>query len=351
MIHAYVPDGARMARRSIEVTNESVPEDAVWIDLSDPTGEEIARVETLVDAVIPSRAEMMEIEISSRLYSDDGAVVLNIPVLHGLNSERPSFSPITFLLAAGRLVTIRYHDPASFRIFAARLCHDPSIIGLDKDDKPLPGSASSVMLARDGDRQGDQILVGLLETIVDRIADLLEIVSGDLDQIAADIFSSSTNKRPTGTPEFKKILQRIGAAGDLASRVREALATFDRLSPFLQLAFEGRDDTLQGLRRRLKIMSRDVHSLNDFCSFLSNKTTFLLDTTVGMISIEQNGIIKVFSIASVAFLPPTLIASIYGMNFRLMPELDWSFGYPMAIVLMVMSGLLPTLYFRMKGWF
>lgn len=350
MISVYVSDGLRMARRSVDIEKEALPDEAVWIDLSEPSDAEIERVQSFVEATIPSRAEMMEIEISSRLYSDETAEVMNIPVIHGLHSDQASFAPVTFMLAAKRLVTIRYSDPTSFKIFAARLCHDPSIMGLKKDEKPLPGTSSALSAAGEN-HQAESLLVGILETVVDRVADLLETISSDLDQIATDIFSSSSRKKPIGTAEFKKLLQRIGEAGDLASRVREALAIFDRLTPFLQLVLDGREKGAQNLRRRLKIMSRDVRSLNDFCSFLSNKTTFLLDTTVGMISIEQNGIIKVFSVASVAFLPPTLIASIYGMNFRIMPELDWSFGYPMAIVLMVLSGLLPTVYFRSKGWF
>ncbi|MEN3792882.1 magnesium transporter CorA family protein [Fulvimarina sp. MAC3] len=350
MITAYISDELRMTRRSIDIEAESIPEESVWIDMHEPDDAEIEAVQTFVKATIPSRAEMMEIEISSRLYTEDAAEVMNIPVIHGLHNGQASFAPITFLLASKRLVTIRYSDPTSFKIFAARLCHDPSIMGLKKDDKPLPGT-SSAMSAAGENHQAESLLVGILETVIDRVADLLETISADLDQIASDIFSSSSRKKPIGTAEFKKLLQRIGEAGDLASRVRESLAVFDRLTPFLQLVLDGRAKGSQNLRRRLKIMSRDVRSLSDFCSFLSNKTTFLLDTTVGMISIEQNGIIKVFSVASVAFLPPTLIASIYGMNFRIMPELDWSFGYPMAIVMMIMSALLPTLYFRSKGWF
>ncbi|RZI59541.1 MAG: magnesium transporter, partial [Zymomonas sp.] len=100
----------------------------------------------------------------------------------------------------------------------------------------------------------------------------------------------------------------------------------------------------------VKAMSRDITSLNDFVAFLSNKTTFLLDTTVGMISIEQNAIIKIFSVAAVGFMPPTLVASIYGMNFKIMPELDWQFGYPMAIGLMLISAVLPLIFFRHKNW-
>jgi magnesium transporter len=195
----------------------------------------------------------------------------------------------------------------------------------------------------------DTILIGLLETVIDRVADMMEAIAADLDGIANDIFSASDEKKPIATHEFKELLRRIGAAGDLASRTRESLATLDRMIPFLQLVLDGRK-AVKEARARTKAMNRDVHSLNDFVSFLSNKTTFLLDTTVGMISIEQNAIIKIFSVAAVGFMPPTLVASIYGMNFAHMPELSWPLGYPMALGIMVLSAIIPLLFFRYKRW-
>lgn len=352
MIQAFIPLENRMARRLSPA--DAIPAEAAWLDLVNPTPEEIEAVETLCGIDIPTPEEMREIEVSSRLYSEDGADFMTVAVLYGLDDGRPAFAPVTFMLTRERLITLRYSEPKSFMIFAARLCQDPSIAGILKENaKPLPGSVSAMPAAGTERQNGlaERLLIGLLETIVDRMADLLETISADLDKIADDIFSSSASKKPTGTDDFKKLLQRIGAAGDLTSRVREALATFDRLMPFLQLALDSRGKGMKDARAHIKIMTRDVHSLNDFVAFLSNKTTFLLDTTVGMISIEQNGIIKIFSVASVAFLPPTLIASIYGMNFQYMPELSWSFGYPMAVCAMVLSAVVPMLFFRMKGWF
>ena len=145
------------------------------------------------------------------------------------------------------------------------------------------------------------------------------------------------------------MLRQIGRCADLASRTREALVTFDRMLPFAQLAFDRRKAPKE-LKSRIKAMSRDIQSLNDFAAFINNKTNFLLDTAVGMISIEQNAIIKIFSVAAVGFMPPTLIASIYGMNFQDMPELSWHFGYPLAIAGMFVSAILPLAYFRYKRW-
>lgn len=349
MIEAYVPSDSRM--RAVWASPDAVPAEAVWIDLLDPRPDEIAAIEQLCGIDVPTREEMVEIEVSSRLYSEDDADFMTASVVFGLDSGKPSFAPVTFMLADRRLITLRYSAPKSFAIYAAKICREAPRHGGAPESGAQPGAAEKSTAGR-GDRppSADTVLIGLLETVIDRVADLLETISADLDSIGEDIFSSSARKKPTGTKDFKSLLRRIGAAGDLTSRARESLATLDRLLPFLQLALDRRKSSAKDAKSRVKAMARDVHSLNDFLSFLSNKTTFLLDTTVGMISIEQNAIIKIFSVAAVAFLPPTLIASIYGMNFRFMPELGWTFGYPSALALMVMSAIVPMLFFRYKKW-
>ncbi|WAP69345.1 magnesium transporter CorA family protein [Jiella pelagia] len=345
MIETYSFDGAKVVHET--VGPGGLPEGALWIDLQSPTSQEIAAVEAHCAIAIPTREEMSEIEVSSRLYSEDGGDVMTASVVHGVQSGAPAFAPVTFILARGRLITVRYSEPKSFRIFVAKLCRDPAALPPHHDQT----EAGEVERAAGKAPTAEQLLVGLLETVIDRVADLLELISADLDRIGEDIFSSSARKKPTGTADFKKLLQRIGAAGDLTSRVRESLATLDRLLPFLQLVLDRKKGNgMKDGKARVKVMARDIHSLNDFVSFLSNKTTFLLDTTVGMISIEQNAIIKIFSVAAVAFLPPTLVASVYGMNFEHMPELGWDYGYPYALCLMVLSAVLPMLYFRYKNW-
>ncbi|WP_102958705.1 magnesium transporter CorA family protein [Mangrovicella endophytica] len=324
-----------------------ISDDAVWLDLISPTLEEEQMVERACGIAVPTREEMREIEVSSRLYSEDGADFMTASVIFGLDDGTPGFAPVTFILAGKRLVTLRYTRPKSFVIFAAKQCRELSNGGRPTHlDDPASLRAPN---GADKTHTADMILIGLLETIVDRVADMLETLSNNLDGIGDDIFAASAARKPTGTPAFKELLRRLGAAGDLASRVREALATFDRLLPFLQFVLDGRKPGKEA-RPRVKVMARDVQSLNDFVNFLSNKTTFLLDTTVGMISIEQNAIIKIFSVASVAFMPPTLVASVYGMNFEHMPELGWTLGYPYALGLMVVSAVLPMLFFRYKNW-
>lgn len=340
MIRAYVPDDIQI--RAMTVEAGSVPAEAIWIDVINPTREEELAVETLCGIEMPTREEMREIEVSSRLYTEDGATFMTASVVFGLDSGKPSFAPVTFILVGLRLVTLRYSEPKSFAIFAAKLCRDVPRVAPDD-----PGKASAAIGKAP---TAETILIGLIETVVDRVADILETVSADLDGIGDDIFSSSDRKKPTKTGDFKSLLRRIGAVGDLTSRIRESLATLDRLLPFLQLALDSRKAVAKDAKPRVKAMARDVHSLNDFVAFLSNKTVFLLDTTVGMISIEQAAIIKIFSVAAVAFLPPTLIASIYGMNFEHMPELSWTFGYPLAIMAMIVSAVVPMIFFRIKNW-
>ncbi|MAU95012.1 MAG: magnesium transporter [Fulvimarina sp.] len=349
MIETYSFDGLKVVHRTASPAD--LPETALWIDLDSPTTEEVAAVEALCAIEIPTREEMSEIEVSSRLYSEEGADVMTASVVHGVQNGSPAFAPVTFILTRGRLVTVRYSEPKSFKIFVAKLCRDPSTLPAHQQTFQETSEAGEVPRAAGKPPAAEQLLVGLLETVIDRMADLLELVSADLDRIGEDIFSSSAKKKPTGTADFKRLLQRIGAAGDLTSRGRESLATLDRLLPFLQLSLDRKKGNgMKDGKARVKVMARDIHSLNDFVSFLSNKTTFLLDTTVGMISIEQNAIIKIFSVAAVAFLPPTLVASIYGMNFQHMPELGWDYGYPYALGLMAISALLPMVYFRYKNW-
>ncbi|KQT45230.1 magnesium transporter [Aureimonas sp. Leaf454] len=353
MIEVYRADAAQI--RGDRVDADAVPADAIWIDLINPTKEEEQAVERLCAIEVPTREEMREIEVSSRLYSEDGSDFMTASVVFGLDSGRPAFAPVTFILTGSRLVTLRYTEPKSFAIYSAKLCKSQTetsalahVLGSDVPEPPTAGAAPN---GKGASRvpTADTMLIGLLETVIDRVADMLEAIAGDLDHIATDIFASSKVKKPVASHEFKELLRRIGAAGDLASRTRESLATLDRMMPYLQFVLEGRK-TGKDAKFRVKAMNRDITSLNDFVSFLSNKTTFLLDTTVGMISIEQNAIIKIFSVAAVGFMPPTLIASIYGMNFEIMPELHWAHGYPMALGAMVVSAVLPLVFFRYKNW-
>ena len=300
-------------------------DDVVWVDLSEPTGEEEKLVESQLQIDIPTREDMEEIEISSRLYYEEGDAFMTATVPAKTDSDDLQMAPVTFVLTGDRLITIRYHDPRAFQTFTQRA--GKTVIGC---------------------RNGEAVLVALLEAIVDRLADVLERAQREVDAISRRIFERP-GAAPTKGQNLQILLQDIGRKGDLTSNIRDSLFTIHRVTTFLaQLLTQRKSD--REVRARVKTLARDASSLTEHSSSLSQKITFLLDATLGMISIQQNGIIKIFSVAAVVFLPPTLIASIYGMNFDFMPELDWRLGYPFAVGIMVISAILPYVYFKRRGW-
>jgi magnesium transporter len=329
MIHAYVIQGDHLAV-TLPRPGDALPENTVWIDLLNPNAEEDRAVEGWMNAPVPTRDDMREIEESSRFYSADGAQYLTAPVLHAADTEYPGVSPVTFILTASKLVTVRYAEPKSFGLYITRALK--------------PGNA---LVGEHCD--GLTIFLGLLEAVTDRLADILENVALSIDHSSAEVFRRSPDTRPMGTTDFRESLTRIGRQGEFLSKVRESLTGVSRLLVYLTTSLrqnEGRKDA----RNWLRSIERDAESLATYVDYLSNRITFLLDTLVGLISIEQNAIIKIFSVAAVGFMPPTLVASIYGMNFHSMPELSWPWGYPMALGFMVLSAVLPLFYFRRKGW-
>ncbi len=295
----------------------------VWHDLLAPTREEEAMLEAALGIELPTRDEMLEIESSSRLYTEDGSTYMTALVPSHTDSDDILIEPITFILTSGRLVTIRYNEPRAFTNFPARA--EKTALGL---------------------KDAADLLLGLLEAIVDRLADVLERAGHDVDAISRGVFGMDGEATRHGTG-YKPTLTAIGRKGDLTSHIRDSLATLERLTAYLGPKLGGGD--AEG-RELLTALVADIRSLSHHAEFIAQKITFLLDATLGLINIEQSGIIKIFSVAAVVFLPPTLVASIYGMNFDVMPELGWRFGYPFAIGLMVLSAILPFLYFKRRGW-
>jgi magnesium transporter len=322
MIKAFVMDKGRL-RATGDLLNKG---GVVWADLFDPTKEEEQAIEDWIGVGIPTREEMEEIEISSRLYTENGAFFMTAILPAQADGDRPVMSPVTFVLSENRLVTIRYHEPRAFQTFPARA------------EKADTGCTS-----------GETILIALLEAIVDRVADILERASREVIEISHDIFHPAEKKASKRDRGFQIVLRRIGRKEDLVSKIQDSLLTLQRLSGFLGQATMQRGSD-KDVRGRVKTLARDVASLSDHAAFLSQKITFLLDATLGMINIEQNAIIKIVSVAAVVFLPPTLVASVYGMNFEVMPELKWLLGYPFALALMVLSAVLPFWYFKRRGW-
>lgn len=297
----------------------------VWCDLLSPSDAEEAEVEALLGIDVPTREDMEEIELSSRIYEQGGALYLTANVLSATDTQEPVLAPVTFVLTPQTIVTLRHHEPRALSNFADRA--ERTDLGLDGPEK---------------------VLLALLDALVDRVADLLEREGKGIDAIARSVFSDNRG-RPRQAREFGLIMERIGQRGELNAKIRESLVTFERIAGAVVQHLDAGKKSRE-LRARAQTLMRDVGSLAHHGEFQASRITFLLDATLGLVGIEQNGIIKIFSVAAVVFLPPTLIASIYGMNFDLMPELGWPFGYPVALGLMVVSAILPYWYFKRRGW-
>ena len=323
MLAAYVPNGNSLERRVI-VSGEQVPDSAVWLDLVNPLPGEDKVVERLLGIAVPTREEMQEIEVSSRLYVEHHARYMTATLMCNSDTATPKTTAVTFILSGHRLVTVRYDEPRPFMLVGNKLA------------RSSPPNVS-----------GETVLLDLFDAVIDRAADILERIGMEVDRVSHDIFE------PEGTAgqalSYKDILKAIGSKGDLTSKVRESLVSIGRLLLFLANEAEGMR-WHKDVRLQLQAMQRDVLSLSDHSTYLNSKIQFLLDAMLGVVTIEQNNIIKIFSIASVALMPPTLIASIYGMNFKHMPELEWIHGYPFAVVLMIATAILPFVIFRWMKW-
>jgi magnesium transporter len=302
---------------------ESIAPGAVWLDLLNPTLEERRKVDQLLGLEMPTRADMEEIEISSRLYQEDQTQFMTAMVMAQTDTELPTADAVTFVLTPERLVTIRYIDPQPFRTYALRC--ERSVISASRPDI---------------------VLMQLLDAIVDRMADILEKTGGDVEVVSAEIFTAGSQHM--GTRDFQGILRRLGQKHGVTSKMRESLLTIMRMLTFLSQAMDNKQH--KDVRPHLKTLSRDVQSLQDQSNFVATKLSYLQDATLGLINNEQNNIIKIMSVAAIVFLPPTLFASIWGMNFRNMPDLSEPWGYPVALSVIVISGILPYLYFKRRGW-
>jgi magnesium transporter len=329
MITLYSLSGDHLEKTEVE-PGTPLPDNVIWIHLSTPGVNEDHIVEAWTGISIPTREDMTEIEESSRFYMENGAQYLTVPILHAVDLDHRELAPVTFILHGSRLITVRYADPKSFTTYILR------------STKPGNGLISAKCT-------GLSIMLGITEATTNRLADILEGVAGKIDAASHSIYRRQPKARPMTTQDFRHILTQIGGQGTFLSRMRESLAGISRMLVYLSATSNpatGKKET----RSWIKSLERDMQSLTAYVDFLSNKVTFLLDTIVGLISVEQNAIIKIFSVAAVGFMPPTLVASIYGMNFSFMPELTSPWGYPMALGLMIASALLPLYYFRRKGW-
>jgi magnesium transporter len=333
MLRIYTRENECLVPADLTVAAECEPTlpagQILWVDLLHPTPEEDRFVERLVNVSIPTREEMEEIEMSSRLYSEDGGEFMTIAGLAQLDTDSPLLTPITFVLKGQILVTVRFAEPRPFLAYSTRA--------------QRPGALNVTA--------GEQIMLGLLEALIDRIADTIERVGAKIDTISHEVFHNSNVNAGRKTSDFRSVLVEIAREGDMLSMVRESLVSMTRVLTYHTAVTEDSNKkAIKETRQRIRSIQRDISSLTDHSTYLSSKVTFLLDATLGLINLEQNQIIKIFSIASVCLMPPTLVASIYGMNFKFMPELEFAAGYPIALGLMVITAIIPFIYFRRKGW-
>jgi magnesium transporter len=332
MLRAYRREDCRLVPTELDLTSHSPPADAggaLWLDLITPTREEVHFAEHLLGISIPTQEEAQEIEVSARLYHEDGAEFMTMTGVSQLESEAPMTTPISFILKGETLATIRYAQPKPFFTYATRAQKTGAVPCINSE----------------------QVMLGLVEALIERMAEALEKTGRNLERLSRQVFRY---KPPGGTAsksrDFQAIIEEIGARGDLLAMVRESLVSLNRLLAYHNTTGKAADGPNKDAVAWVKDMLQDVVALSDHATYLSNKTNFLLDATLGLINLEQNQIIKIFSIAAVCLMPPTLIASSYGMNFRHMPELEWLFGYPYALALMLITAIIPFVWFKRKGW-
>ena len=323
MLRAYGPgcDG-----NIIDPEHHSIPDGATWIDLESPTRAEEKLVEKSLKVDVPTKEELVEIEPSSRLFERNGTLYMTISTLFGVEEGQPASEPVGFVLTGNRLVTVRYVTPKPVRAFIAHAKAEPELV-----------------------RDAMTVLYRLLDAIIERLADELEDLGVEIERISNNIFQRGDETRRIPAQRLTALLTRIGRNQSLLARIRETGVSTSRLISFLNGSTRLTQDAREH-REHVASLAADTASLIDHSAFLSNNLTFLLDASLGLISIEQNAAMKLFSWAALVFLPPTLIAGVYGMNFEHMPELDWLYGYPMALTLIVLSAVLPLWILKSRGW-
>lgn len=325
MLRIYAGQNSRLVPIDSLQGAEATPS-ALWLDLLNPSAEEVRLVEAHLGIAIPTRDEMAEIELSDRLYDEDGAAFMTMTALADMEGDDPVKAPVTFIVKGHTLASVRHADPRPFSAYAAK-AQRPGITPI---------------------ASGEAIMLGLIEAFIDRTADALERIGDEIDAISREVFRDKSKSVSKKTRNLQSLIEQIGSKGDLLTKMQESLVSIARLVAYHNARTPPK--TPKAMQQRIRLIQRDATSLGEHAIFLFNKTSFLLDATLGLINLEQNQIIKIFSVAAVALLPPTLVASVYGMNFDFMPELHWPLGYPYALGLMILSAILPYLYFKRRGW-
>ena len=301
-----------------------VPPNSLWVDVESASADELDIVQKSCGIKLPSKNDVWKNNILNRLYVENGVAYMTAAIITKQDTPYPRISPVTFILTPDSLITIRDISPTSFNVFAQRLQSFP-----------------------DSFQTSAQTLEALLEEMITRVAYNMEVVDDTLDNLSHRVFDGELAENGKNPSQMMKILlKELGTCADLNSKTNESLQSINRLLHFFKQTVKNSDE----LVKDIEVMIADTHVLTHQADFAADKISFQLDAILGMINIEQNIIMKLFSVFSVFFMPPTLVAGIYGMNFKYMPELEWLDGYPMAIAVMMTCAITPFLYFRRKKW-
>lgn len=314
----------------VDRNTDVLPEKINWIDALNPTADEMSFLKRVLGVNVPTRDDLVEIESSSRLSMSGKTLLMSVPATVKDANNYPKGTPIGFVASKERLATIRFDHLPSFETLAHNICA--------KGDLAEGGFGATVTV---------------LEVMIDHIADLLEHLGHEMDEMSRSIFLEGLvggkDHRPHHANRvLSRLLKKVGRTGDIVSRISESLLGLSRIAPYVTTKAQG--DLSADLKSRLETVSLDARSLHEFQEHLANKTQFLLDSLLGMANIEQNNVFRVLTVVSVVGIPPTFFASMYGMNFKGMPEYDWAYGYPYGLTLIILSALIPAIWFKVKGW-
>ncbi|SMO32548.1 magnesium transporter CorA family protein [Paracoccus laeviglucosivorans] len=318
MLYAYVSAGAGLA----PLANDQDLAQAIWIDLYRPLDSQVQAVSAL-GYEVPTLDDMEEIEISNRLYTESGKIYMTGVLPGQLPNGESAAMPVTFILGPTQLITVRHHAPRPFETFPTRA------------DRSSSGCASP-----------ERVFLGLVEEIVGRLADISENVSKVLDTTAARVLRKTS---PSNSDFLETALMTIGQQAELMGRIRMGLLSMDRILVYHASNTASRPDA-HGTRALRTALQRDIQALEVHADFLTSRIGMTIDATMGMIGLQQNERVRILSVMTALFLPPTLIASIYGMNFDRIPALQWSLGFPMALALMVCSVAAVLVLLKWKDW-
>jgi magnesium transporter len=312
----------------IDVTKDGLPQGTAWIDALNPDEKEIAYLERVLAIRVPTYDRLVEIESSSRLSTENDHIFLSLPLVMRTAEGMARTTPVGFVVSREILLTLHFVSLKAFDTCSLRLAN-----------------------ANAAPQDGVGHFLTIVESIIDHVADVLERVGTDLDDISWRIFSEDAARRHEPRTEganLRSVLRQVGRAGDLTAKISDSLLGTGRMIPYVT-ANAAAYLTPIG-KRRLESLSRDVSSLNDYETHLTDKIQLLVDATLGFTNVEQNNVFRVLTVFSIIGIPPTFVASMYGMNFKTMPEYDWAWGYAYGLTVIALSAIIPAVWFKWRGW-